>query len=108
MAGRQRLNDTKAACNMIKRMRIQNRKKVKKSITVPLNIDDDIKIGCNLIIVYNPSTKHVNEAHSLKCKRAVVYPTIHQKLRCIGQHALDMLENVRRLKRKCRKGKNNR
>lgn len=102
MAGRPKLDDTKAACNMIKRMRKQNRRQVKKSITIPLHIDD-IKIGCNLIITYNPSTDCVSEAHSLKCKRAVVYPTVHQKLRCANQHALDLLEKERELTRKRRK-----
>lgn len=102
MVGRPKIDDTKAACNMIKRMRKQNRKQVKKSITIPLHIDD-MKIGCNLIITYNPSTKCVSDAHSLKCKKAVIYPTVHQKLRCVDQHTLDILEKERESTRRYRK-----
>lgn len=102
MVGRPKIDDTKAACNMIKRMRKQNKKNLKKSITIPLDMGD-IKIGCMLVIAYNPSTDYVGKAHALKCKRAVVYPTVHQKLRCTNSHALELLEKERECTRKRRK-----
>lgn len=101
MAGRPRLDDIKAACNLIKRIRKQNRTRIKKSITIHIYLDNT-KIGCNLIINYNPSTKYVSSAHSLKCGKAAIYPTVHQKLKCVDQHTLDLLERQRELKRKRR------
>lgn len=102
MAGRPKIDDTKAACNMIKRMRKQNRKNLKKSVTVPLHIGE-IRIGCMLVITYNPSTKCVSEAHAIKCKRAVIYPTVHQKLRCVNRHTLELLEKEREYTKKRQK-----
>ena len=102
MVGRPKLDDTKAACNMIKRMRKQNKENLKKSVTVPLHIGE-IRIGCILVIAYNPSTGYVGKAHALKCKRAVVYPTVHQKLRCVNRHTLELLEKERECTRKRQK-----
>lgn len=102
MVGRPKIDDTKAACNMIKRIRKQNKKNLKKSITVPLRIGE-IRIGCMLVIAYNPSTDYVGKAHALKCKRAVVYPTVNQKLRCTDNHALELLEKERECTRKRQK-----
>ncbi len=102
MVGRPKIDDTKAACNMIKRMRKQNKKNLKKSITIPLHIGE-IRIGCMLVIAYNPSTDYVGKAHALKCKRAVIYPTINQKLRCTNSHALELLEKEREFTRKRQK-----
>jgi hypothetical protein len=42
-------------------------------------------------------------AHALKCKRAVIYPTVHQKLRCDNSHTLELLEKERECTRKRRK-----
>ncbi len=96
MVGRHKLDDTIAACNMIMRLRKESRKRIKKILCISFKIDG-INVGCNLIISYNPSTEAVNFTHSLKCKTITVYPTIHQKLNCHEDHALEILKKQREL-----------
>ena len=96
-----KLEDTKAVCNIIKRMRAQSRTLKRKYIGVPINIDDEIKTINRTDVSYNPSTGTVVISTSgLKCKGIYAYPTKFQKLKCTNQHALDMLEKIREYDRK--------
>jgi len=101
--GRKRIEDKVAACNIIKYQRQYSKIKPKKTITIPIIIDCDTKVGCILTMAYNPRTENISKSHSLKCKKAVIYPTVSQKLKCVDQHALDMLEKRRKINREYRK-----
>ncbi len=98
-----KLEDTKAACNIIRRMRIQSRALKRKCISTPIIIDDNIRIINRTDLDYNPSTGHIGiSTLGLKCKGIYAYPTKNQKLKCTNQHALDMLEKIRDADRKRR------
>lgn len=91
-----KLEDTKAACNIIKRMRAQARNLKRKCISISIIIDNEIKAINRTDLDYNPSTGHIGiSTLGLKCKGIYAYPTKNQKLKCTNQHALDMLEKIR-------------
>ncbi len=93
---RPRIDDIKAACNIIKLGRKNARRRKHKTLTVPLTIDD-INLGLRIDINYNPSTECSSiSPYGINYKGITIYPTTHEKLKCTNQHALDTLEKARK------------
>lgn len=88
---RTKLNDSVAACNMIRSTRIYARKMKKKSVLVPLEIDD-MRLKLRTYVIYNPFTKVYSiTGHGIGYKKVDIYPSTNQKLKCTSQHAIDRL-----------------
>ncbi len=92
-----KLEDTKAACNLIKQMRDYDKTLIKKEICTSLRIND-IKLRNKVTLVYNPATGVTSvSCKGIGYKSVSIYPTTHQKLKCINLHGLDKLKNKRKL-----------
>jgi hypothetical protein len=88
-------DDSKIACNLIKRSRRYSRNIVKKSISTPFKIDG-INLRNKIIINHNPFTGAISlSCNGIGNRYVTVYPTRHQKLNCTNEHALDMLKKQR-------------
>ncbi len=94
-----KLEDTKAACNLIKQMRDYNKTLIKKEICIPFQIDG-IKLRNKVTLVCNPATDMASvSCKGIGYKSISIYPTTHQKLKCINPHGLDKLKNKREFNR---------
>ena len=99
--GRPRIDDIKRACNIIKQYRKNARKRIGKTIRVPL---EDKSLNNILCLKYNPDTKNISFACSgIGYKKIAVYPKTNKKLKCTNKEALDMLEKQRKLVNTCNK-----
>jgi len=95
--GRNRLPDEIAACNLIRQQRKSERESRKsKCITIRINKENDIFITTKLFSTYNINTNVISYTHALHIKNAFIYPTTHQKLRCIDHHAIELLNKKRK------------
>lgn len=88
-------DDSKIACNIIKSIRKYSRNIVKKTISIPFEIDG-INLRSRVVVNYNPLTGTISlSGNGIGNRRVTVYPTKNQKLNCTNRHALDMLEKQR-------------
>jgi hypothetical protein len=78
-------DDSKIACNIIKRIRRYSRNIVKKSISTSFKIDR-INLRNRIIINHNPFTGTISlSCNGIGNRYVDVYPTRHQKLNCINE-----------------------
>lgn len=95
---RKKLEDSVAAYNMIKCSREYARKLRIKALFVPVEIDG-VTLRARTNLYYNPSTGKCGiGAHGINFKNVGIYPTTHQKLKCINKHGIDMLKKQREYK----------
>ena len=98
-----KLDDNKAACNIIKSHREYNKNKTTKNISIPLFKEDKTYVRSRLHLSFNNKTGFISiGGHSLSWKTLDVYPTTNQKLKCTNKHALDVLDQNRSNSKKYR------
>jgi hypothetical protein len=96
-------DDSKIACNIIRSIRRYSRNIVKKSISIPFEIDG-INLRSRLIVNCNPFTGTISlNGNGIGNRYITVYPTTNQKLNCTNRHALDMLKKQREKTKKWHK-----
>ena len=97
MTGRPRIDNAKAACNIIKAIRKYHKLNIiHKSISTSFKIDD-ISIANRTAVNYNILTGNISvSSYGISYKKICICPTVNQKLKCTNQHAIDVLNKNRK------------
>ena len=87
------IDEIEAACNLIKRSRLENKKNKVKTLHISLFKENNhvISTGSNVCIRYND----FSFSHYLSYKGKKIYPSINNKLKCINEAGLLKLKKVR-------------